>query len=102
MRPRQNRNRGHRILRTALDQTVAVDQINQGIALLVEKTHHLHGLEHQGRALLEHLFTILELTLEADRPDLATSDGRLRPILSQSQPTLYTTRLGARQVASHA
>src|SRR5471032_1645279 len=101
VRPRQNRNRRYRILRTTLDQTIAVDQVNQRIALLVEEPHHLHGLEHQRSALLEHLFTILQLALEADRADLAASDGRLGAIFSQTQPTFHAASLGTGRSEEH-
>ena len=67
-RPGQNRDRGHRILRAPLNHPVAVDQIDQGIALLIEEPHHLHGLEHQRSALTKHLFTLFELIQKTDRP----------------------------------
>src|SRR3546814_17849497 len=76
-RPRQNRNRRHRILRATLDDAITVDQINQGITRLIKEAHHLHGLEHQRGALLEHYIAIFELAVDANRPHLATGDGRL-------------------------
>ena len=84
LRPGQNRNGRHRILRTPLDYPIAVDQINQGIALLIEEPHDLHGFEYQRGTLTKHLLALLELLEKADRPNLATGNRRLGAILSLS------------------
>ena len=86
--------RGDGVLRAAFDQTVAVDQVHQGIALLVEEAHHLHGLEHQRGALLEDFVAVLQLTLETDRPDLTAGDGCLGTVLGQAQPAFDAPGLG--------
>src|SRR5690606_28621771 len=100
-RPRQDRDRCYGILRTAFDDAVAVDQVNQRIASLVEEAHDLHGFEDQRGALLEHHLAVLQLFIDANRPYLTTGDGSFSSIFGLPQPALDASRLGAREITGH-
>src|SRR5215210_1933562 len=84
--PGHERHGGCGILRRALDNAVAVDQINQHIALRVAAADDLHLLEEERPALAVDLVTLLEFILDGDRADLPAGNRYLRTLLRESRP----------------
>src|SRR4029450_11623453 len=68
--PWHDRYRGRRILGRAFDDAVGIDHINEHVAFHIAAARDLHLLEKQRAPLPEHVVTLLELGLEADRADL--------------------------------
>src|SRR6202049_3930102 len=70
-RPAHDRNSADAVLRAAFDDPVAVGDIDQHVALLVEEAHDLKRLEDEAAPLVEDALAILDLADDLDRADLA-------------------------------
>ena len=74
----------------SVDQLVGIRQIYQCVAHLILKANHLDVLEQDARTPSEHLFAVLEITMDHHRPGLLAIDRDVRGILRQSQTSLDT------------
>ena len=57
-------------MRRAFDHAVGEHHVDEGVPLRIAAAHDLHLLEEQRAAQAEDVLTLLELLLDADRPDL--------------------------------
>src|SRR5262245_28077056 len=95
--PRHDWDRGGRVLRRAFDEPVGIDHVDQHVALDVAAAHDLHLLEEQRAALAKNVLALLELGLDADRPDLPTGERDVRHLLGDADPAPARPRRRGRQ-----
>src|SRR5262245_57112716 len=86
--PRHDRHRGGRVLRRAFDEAVGIHHVDQDVALDVAAAHDLHLLEEQRAAFAEDVVALLELGLDADRPNLPAGERDVRHLLGDADPAL--------------
>lgn len=77
---------GGGVLGAALDQLVAVDDIDEDVALGVATADDAHALEQERPALAEGLAALLELALERDGADLAAGERDVGQLLGKAEP----------------
>src|SRR5262249_51296123 len=86
-------------LRAALQDAVAIRDIDQHVALSVEEPNDLQRLEEEAAPLVENALAILELSCDVNRADLAACDAGIAGVLGDAQTALHSTGLRAADMA---
>src|SRR5215469_12739588 len=97
-RPRHDRDRADAVLWAALDQPVAVGDVDQHIALAVEEADHLQSLEDEAAPLVEDTLAVRDLAADLDRTDLTAGDAGIAGVLGNAQRPLHAAGLRSADV----
>ena len=100
--PPHDWHRADAVLWAALDNSIAIGNVNQHISLAVEETHNLKLLEHEAAALVKNALTVLEFAEDLDGADLTTGDAGVARVLRHAQFTLNSACLRAADMAGDA
>src|SRR5665213_868472 len=100
--PGHDRHSGRGILRRTLDDAIAIDHIDQYVALGVAAPHDLHLFEEQRAALAKHILALHEFFLDLDRPNLAAGERNIGDLLRDPYPAFKATALRHGEMARHA
>ena len=76
------------VLRAALDHAIAVGNVYQHIALAVEEANDLQRLEKKAAPFVEYPFSILQLAIDFERPDLVAVDADVAGVFCDTEPAL--------------
>jgi len=101
-RPPHDRHRADAVLRTTLDNPIAIRDVDQHIALAVEEPDDLKLLEQEAAMLVEDALAVLEFTDNVDRTDLTTGDAGVTRVLRHAQFALHPSRLSTGDVTGDA
>lgn len=73
------------VLRTALDHAIAIGHVHEYVPTAIKESHHVQLLEQKTASLVEHSLTILQITRDMDRTDLAAGDTDIAGVFRHSQ-----------------
>src|SRR5215469_6153525 len=100
--PAHDRNGTDAVFWAAFDNAIAVSNINQNVALPVEKANYVEGLEDEAASLVEDALALFNVADNVDPSDLAARYAGVAGVLCDAQSALDASGLSARDVAGDA
>ena len=100
--PGADRDRRRRILRTAFDDLIGIDHVDEHVAPGVAASDDMHAFEEERTLLAEHLIALREFGGESDGSVLPAGERDVRSVLGEAERAADTPLLMLGLIADHA